>query len=168
MAKKRRSSQFKDSSQVIDIEEARRKRQEKRRRQRGKQSGQRGAASKTANAAEAAQEKPVRASVKQNKRRRMLIYTAIIAAIIAVVGMSVYNIISLKQEQKETKIQNQKLKEQKASLEKQLEKLNDPEYIEDQARTQLRLVMPGEKIYVFPSADEDEETQKENKQKDEN
>lgn len=165
MAKKRRSSQFKDSSQVIDIEEARRKRQEKRRRQRSKQSGQSGAANK---AAEAAREKPVRASVKQNKRRRMLIYTAIIAAIIAVVGMSVYNIISLKQEQKDTKIQNQKLKEQKASLEKQLEKLNDPEYIEDQARTQLRLVMPGEKIYVFPLADEDEETQKENKQKDEN
>lgn len=157
MAKKRRSSQFKDSSQVIDIEEARRKRQEKRRRQRGKQSG-----------AAPAQEKTVRASVRQNKRRRTIIYTAIIVAIIAVVGMSVYNIVSLKQEQKETKVQNQKLKEQKASLQKQLEKLDDPEYIEDQARAQLRLVMPGENIYVFPSLDEeDSKSQKENKEKDE-
>lgn len=156
MAKKRRSSQFKDSSQVIDIEEARRKRQEKRRRQRGKQSGA------------AVQEKTVRASIRQNKRRRTLIYTAIIVAIIAVVGMSVYNIVSLKQEQKETKAQNEKLKEQKASLQKQLEKLDDSEYIEEQARAQLRLVMPGENIYVFPSLDEEKaEAQKENKEKDE-
>ena len=64
MAKKRRSSQFKDSSQVIDIEEARRKRQEKRRRQNKRQSG-----------GSAEEKRPVRASVKQNRRRRTFIYT---------------------------------------------------------------------------------------------
>ncbi len=143
MAKKRRSSQFKDSSQVIDIEEARRKRQQKRSRQH-----------KLAKAGSAVSQKPERASIKQNKRRRMLIYAAIIVSIIAVVGVSVFNIISLKQEQKEIKKQQELLQEEKAEKEKELENINDPEYIEEQARAQLRLVLPGEKIYVFPSLDE--------------
>lgn len=146
MAKKRRSSQFKDSSQVIDIEEARRKRQEKRSRQH----------KRSAAAARMAAKAPVRASVKQARRRRGLVYAAIILAIIAVVGMSVFNIVSLKQEQKEIKKQQEELKEQKAQLEEELKLLSDPEYIEEQARAQLRLVMPGEKIYVFPSLEDSE------------
>lgn len=146
MAKKRRSSQFKDSSQVIDIEEARKKRQEKRSRQHKRSEAMQKVVDK----------KPVRASIKNAKRRRSLIYAAIILAIIAVVSISIFNIVSLKQEQKEIKKQQQELKEQRAQLQEELEQLNDPDYIEEQARAQLRLVMPGEKIYVFPSLEDQE------------
>ena len=83
-----------------------------------------------------------------------MIYAAIILAIIAVVSISIFNIVSLKQEQKEIKKQQQELKEQRAQLQEELEQLNDPDYIEEQARAQLRLVMPGEKIYVFPSLED--------------
>lgn len=155
MAKKRRSSQFKDSSQVIDIEEARRKRQEKRNRQHKRS----GAVQRTA------AKKPVRASIKQGKRRRGLIYTAIIVAIVAVVGMSVFNIASLKHEQKEIRKQQEELKAQREELEEELKLLNDPDYIEEQARAQLRLVMPGEKIYVFPSLENSKNPSNDKKEK---
>ena len=143
MAKKRRSSQFKDSSQVIDIEEARRKRQEKRNKH-----------NRTAKAAVGMHtNKPVRASIKHNRRRRAIIYAAIIGCIIAVVGFSVFNIVSLKQEQKDIKQQQEELKALKEEKEQELRHINDPDYIEQQARSQLRLVLPGEKIYVFPSVE---------------
>lgn len=155
MAKRKRSKQFKDSSQVIDIEEARRKRLEKRSRQHKRRPGQSAAA-----AARAEAERPARASVRQAKKRRTMIYAAIILAIVAVIGISVYNIITLKQEQKEILKQQQELKDQKAELQEELDQLTNSQYIEEQARTQLRLVLPGEKIYV-PSAD-DKETKDEN------
>ena len=152
MAKRKRSKQFKDSSQVIDIEEARRKRQEQRSRQHKKGRMNQPPVS----------DRPVRTSIKQAKKRRSIIYAAIIFAIVAVIGVSVYNIFTLKQEQKEIIKQQQALKEQKAELEEELEQLNNPDYIKEQARTQLRLVLPGEKIYV-PSADEtDKEKETEN------
>lgn len=148
MAKKRRSSQFKDSSQVIDIEEARRKRQEKRNKH-----------NRTAKAAAGHTNKPVRASIKHNRRRRAIIYAAIIGCIIAVVGFSVFNIVSLKQEQKDIKQQQEELKALKAEKEQELKHINDPDYIEQQARAQLRLVLPGEKIYVFPSVEKSDKNE---------
>lgn len=148
MAKRKRSKQFKDTSQVIDIEEARRKRQEKRSRQHKKgRLNQRPAS-----------ERPVRASVKQARKRRSIIYAAIIFAIVAVIGVSVYNIVTLKQEQKELIRQQQELKEQKAELKEELEQLSNPAYIEEQARTQLRLVLPGEDIYVPSASDKKKES----------
>lgn len=150
MTKKRRSSQFKDSSQVIDIEEARQKRQEKR-----------GRLQKQARAShQALQKRPVRPSIKQTKRRRTIIYAAIIVSIIAVVGISIYNIVSLKQEQKSVISQQDELKFHKTELEQELKNLDNPDYIEEQARAQLRLVLPGEKIYVFPSVDDSRDTDK--------
>ena len=159
MAKKRRSSQFKDSSQVIDIEEARQKRQEKRSRQHKRvQPGQK-----------PTPDRPVRRSIKQSKKRRNIIYTAIIIAIIAVIGVSVYNIVSLKHEQKQLLSQQKELEAQKEELAEELKHLNDKDYIEEQARAQLRLVMPGEKIYVFPTLKESKSKAEEKKEtKDEN
>lgn len=154
MAKKRRSSQFKDSSQVIDIEEARRKRQAKRKKQQ-----------KIANLApKTVTNGSGRTSIKRNKRKRTLIYTAIILAIIAVVSVSIYNIISLKQEQRDRKDERSQLRSTKEAREKELEHINDPEYIEEQGRVQLRLVRPGEKIYVFPSLKESDKALKESEE----
>ncbi len=144
MAKKRRSRQFKDSSQVIDIEEARQKRQAKRK----KQQRMANLLPKTVSDGDG------RTSIKRNKRKRTLIYAAIILAIIAVISASVYNIVSLKQEQKALKEEQADLLSTKEEREKELKHINDPDYIEEQARTQLRLVQPGEKIYVFPSLSE--------------
>lgn len=141
MAKKRRSREFKNSSQVIDIEEARKKRQEKRNKNRSKM------------LVKQEPQRPERKSIRQGKNRRVLIYAVIIFIMVAVVGASIYNIMSLKGEQKDLLQEQKQLEAQKQELEEELKHLEDPDYIEEQARAQLRLVMPGESIYVFPDAD---------------
>jgi len=40
--------------------------------------------------------------------------------------------------------------ETRDKLIRELENVNNPEYIEQQARSQLRLVMPGEVLYILP------------------
>ena len=139
MAKKRRSSQFKDSSQVIDIQEARKKRQEKRSRQKEK-----------AARLEEMKKRPVRASIKAAKRRRIVIVIVIMLAFALAIGSSVMNIVKLKGEQQAALEEQKQLKQEKQELEQQLKNSDDPEYIEEKAREQLRLVKPGEKIYVVP------------------
>lgn len=152
MAKKRRSREFKNSSQVIDIEEARRKRQEKRKKSRGRVLA--------AQAAQEAQRHPQSKSAGSGKAGKTLIYLAVILIMLAIAGASVYNIASLKQEQKEVLQEQQRLKAEKNELEEELKHLEDPDYIEEQARAQLRLVMPGESIYVFPKTDRENDAAK--------
>jgi cell division protein FtsB len=47
------------------------------------------------------------------------------------------------------KKQQEELKEERDRLAKELEKVGDKEYIKDQARKQLRLLDPGEIMFVF-------------------
>ena len=46
--------------------------------------------------------------------------------------------------------QQQQLEKQKEELQKALEDTDDTENIEEQARNQLRLIKPGETLYLFP------------------
>ena len=39
-------------------------------------------------------------------------------------------------------------------IEKELERADDPDYVEKEAREQLKLIMPGEKLYFFPQSDD--------------
>ena len=153
MAKKRRSSQFKDTSQVIDIEEARRKRQEKRQKQQSR-----------AKQVTDQPKRTVRASVKAGRRKKNIIYAVIILCIIAAIGVSVLNLMTLKADYKEAEKQNQQLTEQKKELEKQLEDSSKDEYIEDEAREQLRMVKPGETVYMVPYTGEAEKTTESDKE----
>jgi cell division protein DivIC len=44
-----------------------------------------------------------------------------------------------------------KLKNDKAKLQNELKLINTSEYLEQQARLQLKMIKPGELLYVFPS-----------------
>jgi cell division protein DivIC len=143
MAKKRRSSQFKDTSQVIDIEEARRKRQEKRQKQQRQQRLEQ-------QQREEARSRKSRASVKAGRRKKSFVYAVIILAIIAAIGTSILNIVTLKADYNEAKAENDQLVQQKKELEQQIENSGEKEYIEKEARVQLRMVKPGETVYVVP------------------
>ena len=137
MGKNRRSKEFKNNSQVIDMEEARARRQQKRRAEKEKK-----------------EEKELRAkqqntrgkrAIRRSKTRRKIITGITIAIIVLLVFLLVFNIISLKKEQYDTKKEQQALKQQKAELQKELENAETPENIEAQARQQLRLIKPGER-----------------------
>ena len=85
--------------------------------------------------------------VKLNQGR--LILTVIVVILIAVVGMSIKNVFDLRAEQKSLQEENQNLLQQQEALEAELENVIDLEYIEEQARIQLRMIKPGEILFVL-------------------
>jgi len=135
---KGRSRKFYKESKVIDIDEARQNRREKRGQIQEKKTIRRRPTD------------PRRKRKIRKTSRRIAIYAVIIALILSLTGFSVYKIIDLRMEQKQLKAQHQQLKEKKQRLSEELKNVNDPEYIEQQARKQLNLVMPGETLYVLP------------------
>lgn len=138
MKKKRRSREFKNNSQVIDIEEARQSRKQKRE--------------------EAAEKKYKVRKTKSviterqagKKARRRMVYFVIALFIIGIITVSAFHVISLKLTEARTMKEQQELLDQKAKLEKIYSQVNSPEYIEQQARQQLKMIRPGEILYVLP------------------
>lgn len=155
MRRKRRSREFKNNSQVIDINQARKQRQEKRQAEKKREEERiRYAASQNTRG---------KMAIRRSRNRRRLLVVIIVVAIIGVVAFSVLNVIALKKEQKEMREQQEALKKEKAQLEKELSKINDPANLEQQARDQLKLIKKGEYLYIFPEeiveAGEDAETE---------
>ncbi len=142
MGKRRRSKEFKNNSQVIDMEQARAQRLEKRRaeRQREEKKAQEAAKRKTRG----------KMAIRRSRNRRRLMIGIVVMIIIGLISFSVINIISLKREQHDMEQQKQELEQEREQLNKELENANDLENLEEQARDQLRLIKPGEKIYIFP------------------
>ncbi len=143
MSKNRRSKEFKNNSRVIDMDEARAKRQEKRRAEKEKK-----------------EEKELRAkqrntrgkrAIRRGKIRQRAIKGGFCAFVILLLFFLVFNIISLKKEQHDTKVEQEALKNKKAELQRDLENAETKDNIERQARQQLRLIKPGEVLYMFPS-----------------
>jgi len=93
-----------------------------------------------------------KASVRQKSKhlRRKTVYVLVILMIIAAVALQAVNIISLNKERKNLETDQQNLKKEQARLQEELNNVNSWEYVEQQARQQLKLIMPGEILYVFP------------------
>jgi len=149
--KPRRSREFRKNSSVIDMEEARRERREKR-----------AAAIAEARAAEEAKAENARireekAKKRARKLRRKLVYTGVILVVLITIVFSAGNIISLLHERQQLRNEQEMLIETRDKLIRELENVNNPEYIEQQARSQLRLVMPGEVLYILPPDNAQEE-----------
>ena len=88
--------------------------------------------------------------------------TAIVVLLVVGLCMSVKNIFDLRAEQKALTEQKEALVVEKKSLEEELENINDYDYIEEQARMQLKLIKPGEILYIL-----DDGTEKDSEDKDE-
>ncbi|MDO4544625.1 MAG: septum formation initiator family protein [Bacillota bacterium] len=142
MGKQRRSRQFKSSSKVIDMEEARKQRQAKREAEKAKEEAKKKRSS--------SQNTRGKMAIRRSRNRRRLMVLLIALGIIAVIALSVINVISLKREEISVLKQQEELKEEKKELEKELSNINDPENLEEEARNQLRLIKPGEVLYMFP------------------
>ena len=150
MGKKRRSREFRNNSQVIDMDEARKKRQAKRREEKAREEEK---ARKYAR-----QHTAGKMAIRRQKRRRKILTGLIILGIIGAMSLSLVNIISLKKEQHDVLAEQEQLKQQKQDLQKALDNISDPENIEEQARNQLRLIRPGEMLYMFPDEITDKDT----------
>jgi cell division protein FtsB len=140
--KKRRSREFKNNSQVIDIEEARESR--KRKREEAAEKKYKVRRTKTA----------VTERQAGKKARRRMVYFVVLLFIFGIIAVSAFNIVSLKLTEARIIKEQQELLDQKAKLEQIYSQVNSPEYIEQQARQQLKMIRPGEILYVLPQKEE--------------
>ncbi len=93
---------------------------------------------------------------KRKIKKRRIILTLVIFYLMIFFAYQSFQIISLKRQEK---IQSQCLEElnkTKAEYQQQLEQVNSPEFIERIARENLRMIMPGEILYVDPETDENQ------------
>jgi len=81
--------------------------------------------------------------------RNLLVYLLMALLVVSVCGFSVYRIVNLKMEQQQLFAQQTALTQEKEKLKEQLKNVNNPEFIEQEARKQLKMIMPGETLYIL-------------------
>lgn len=152
------AKQKKSKGRVVDFNKALEEKERKKREAERKQSG--GDDVEISHVSEA--------SVKRRKkknRRRLGIYLLAIAIIAGIFGFLAHNIISLKMEQSKLEAKKEKLEEKKKELKEEKKAVNDSEYIEEQARQQLKMIKPGETLYLLPKDAKDKNSKKTKKNK---
>lgn len=107
---------------------------------------------------------------KRKKSRRKvdtfrIIYWIIVVALVITIGFVIKNIISLHMEKNRLEKQEQELLNTKEELNAELKNVDDLDYIEEQARKLLKMIKPGEVLYVLegdnPTAGQDNEQETE-------
>ena len=86
---------------------------------------------------------------KEKAIKRRLITIVIVILLIIAAGYSIYKIGVLQVEKHNLDEQNMDLRREKTLLEEELKNVQDLEYVEEEAREKLNLIMPGEVIYRF-------------------
>ena len=142
--KKKRSREFKNSDKVIDIEQARYARRQKRKE----------ALEKKQSKKPIFEEPSERKSNQKNRKR--LAYGSVILIIAIIIGFSVFNVYSLKKEYNDIVAERDALEKKKKDLKEELGNVNNPEYVEEQAREQLKMIRPGEVMYIMPQSDKEQ------------
>ena len=95
---------------------------------------------------------------KRKNRARIFakLYAVIILASIFVTCTIAYRVVAMQVDLDKAQADNAVAAEKKARLENELEHLNDPENIEQQARTRLRMVKPDDVLYILPEDSSEE------------
>jgi cell division protein FtsB len=88
---------------------------------------------------------------KARRRRRLAVGVFVIVGLMVIysVGSSVVNMVELQKERAETEARLAQLQRQKGTLEEELKQVNTDEYVEQQARSELKMVKPGEILYLL-------------------
>lgn len=100
------------------------------------------------------QKKPLSLRQRQQKRRKFITSLAIVFLLMSTLGYSLYKIVSLQIEKNKLKEEQQMLKEERDRLEVESKNVESLDYIEQQAREQLHLVLPGEILYILPEEEQ--------------
>ena len=139
MAKKgNRLREFEKNHRVLDISSAQKSRKEKR-----KEKAER-------SAAEAAAAQSGQGTVSRRINWVRLVGVAVIVVFIVAVSLSIKNIYDLKEEEAALQKKNSELLQLKEELLMTLDNVNSDEFIEEQARKELKLARGNELIFYFP------------------
>lgn len=103
--------------------------------------------------------------MKKEKKKYKLNIPRIVVLLLAVlligsVFISIKNIITLRAERDRLIEANKQLIEEKKDLDEELKNVNNTDYIEEQARLQLRMVKPGETLFIIEDEEDDTEDTK--------
>lgn len=106
-----------------------------------------------------------RATKKKREKRKKINLTlkqkrilACVVAALLIIGFSCgRTIIKLQAENHSLKKQQQELQKEQSKLSKELKNIHSKDYIQDQARKQLRLLNRDEKLFIFKGEDDDKE-----------
>ena len=66
---------------------------------------------------------------------------------------SLHNVVEVKIEEKKLKSQQEELIKEKKQLQKEIKKSGGKEHIENEARKQLKMIKPGEILFLLPKGD---------------
>lgn len=109
----------------------------------------------------------------KSRGRKKVNYTkialcAVVIILIAYFGVSAIKIVNLNKEKEEVTAYHQELLQNKEDLQLKLDNINSADYIESQARRDLKLVKPNELLFIFSERDSDsaEENAKDNAEAD--
>jgi cell division protein DivIC len=95
---------------------------------------------------------------KRKKRYRInrlrMTMSVIVLIIIVYFGVQVRNVIRLRKEQAELKAQNKELKQEVEDMNDELKDINDKNYIEKRARLELKMIKPGETLFIIDNGDD--------------
>ncbi len=98
-----------------------------------------------------------RRNVTRKKRIRLIGLILVFAVLLT---MCSREIVRLKAENRALRKQHAQLEQERERLTRELGRVGDKEYIKEQARKQLRLLDPGEKMFVFEDGDTPAEAEK--------
>lgn len=98
----------------------------------------------------------LKVKTKKRFKRRHILFSIIVIYIICFFTYQAFQIISLKNQEKAQMDKLQMLQETKENYQQQLDQVSSPEYIEKIARENLRMIKPGEKLYVNLADEESE------------
>lgn len=86
---------------------------------------------------------------RRKVRRKIFLVVLIIALFASLATMCGRDIIRLKAENRALRNRQKELEEERDKLRQEVESAGDREYVQDQARKQLRLLNPGELLFTF-------------------
>lgn len=84
--------------------------------------------------------------VKSRQKTIFAIFSILLCIILA---QGIITCVGLKNQEKSIENEYSQLLQKKADLEENLQYINTPEYVEQSAREMLKMVMPGEVLYVL-------------------
>jgi cell division protein FtsB len=89
------------------------------------------------------------AAVRARQRRRLILVLIVVVLVAgALVGKTFIRIQQLKKDKAEAEARLSDLKQRIELLESELTRVTSDEYIEQQARSQLKMIFPGETLYI--------------------
>ena len=96
------------------------------------------------------------AKIQRTKRRRRTMLVLFLALVVAFAftARSVQRMVSLTRERAMVQAQLEELEKRRSELENELLMVNSDEYVEQQARSQLHMIKPGEVLYIVPNSSE--------------